>query len=195
MEAIDRLINYNRTTGLLQSVAGRNAWDQETMMPSKSGNSRAMEMGALEEVIHDRKKNPIVKKLLEEAEPKTPFQKRAYTLIKRAFDRAEAIPSKLASDLAATTSLAQMAWQKARQNNDFSEFSPHLKKVIDLKREEASLLSPSGDLYDGLINDYEFGMTKKETSSIFEEMKPRLLGLRQRISCLLYTSPSPRDLP
>ena len=31
-------------------------WDQETMMPSKSGNSRAMEMGALEEVIHDRKK-------------------------------------------------------------------------------------------------------------------------------------------
>ena len=75
-----------------------------------------------------------------------------------------------------------MAWQKARQNNDFSEFSPHLKKVIDLKREEASLLSPSGDLYDGLINDYEFGMTKKETSSIFEEMKPRLLDLRQRIS-------------
>ena len=56
MDAIDQLINFNRTTCLLQSVAGRNAWDQETMMPSKSGNSRAMEMGALEEVIHDRKK-------------------------------------------------------------------------------------------------------------------------------------------
>ena len=77
MDAIDQLINYNRTTGLLQSVAGRNAWDQETMMPSKSGNSRAMEMGALEEVIHDRKKNPTVRKLLEEAEPKTPFQKKS----------------------------------------------------------------------------------------------------------------------
>ena len=103
MDAIDQLISFNRTTGLLQSVAGRNAWDQETMMPSKSGNSRAMEMGALEEVIHDRKKNPIVRKLLEEAKPKTPFQKRAYTLIKRDFDRAVAIPSELASDLAATT--------------------------------------------------------------------------------------------
>ena len=151
MDAIDQLISFNRTTSLLQSVAGRNAWDQETMMPSKSGNSRAMEMGALEEVIHDRKKNSKVRKLLEEAEPKTTFQKRAYILIKRDFDRAVAIPSELASDLAATTSLAQMAWQKARQNNDFSEFSPHLKKVIDLKREEASLISPSGDLYDGLI--------------------------------------------
>ena len=94
-------------------------------MPSKSGNSRAMEMGALHEVIHDRKKNSTVRDLLEEADPKTPFQKRAYTLIKRDFDRAVAIPSKLASDLAATTSLAQMAWQKARQNNDFSAFSPH----------------------------------------------------------------------
>ena len=110
MNAIDQLISYNKTTGLLQSVAGRNAWDQETMMPSKGGNSRAMEMGALEEVIHDRKKNPTVGKLLEDAEPNTPFQKRAYILIKRDFDRAVAIPSKLASDLAATTSLAQMAW-------------------------------------------------------------------------------------
>ena len=35
MDAIDQLINFNRTTCLLQSVAGRNAWDQETMMPSK----------------------------------------------------------------------------------------------------------------------------------------------------------------
>ena len=26
MDAIDKLINYNRTTCLLQSVAGRNAW-------------------------------------------------------------------------------------------------------------------------------------------------------------------------
>ena len=81
MEAIEQLINYNRTTGLLQSVAGRNAWDQETMMPSKSGNSRAMEMGALQEVIHDRKKNSTVRDLLGEAEPKTPFQKRAYTCL------------------------------------------------------------------------------------------------------------------
>mgnify|MGYP007000044242 len=49
-------------------------------------------------------------------------------------------------------------------------------------REEASLLSPSGDLYDGLINDYEFGTTKNEIVSIFADMKPRLLDLRQRIS-------------
>ena len=69
------MISFNRTTCLLQSIAGRNAWDK-TMMPSKrwqfSGNG-----DALEEVIHDRKKNSKVKKLLEEAEPKTTFQKRA----------------------------------------------------------------------------------------------------------------------
>lgn len=182
MNAINQLFDYDRTTRLLQSVAGRNGWDQETMMPTKSGNSRAMEMGALEEVIHDRKKNAKVKDLLEKSVPETPHQKRAYELIKRDFDRAEAIPSKLASDIATTTSLAQMSWQTARRNNDFSEFSPHLKRVIKLKRDEAALLSPSGDLYDGLINDYEFGMTKREASSIFAAMKPRLLDLRQRIS-------------
>ena len=61
MDAIDQLISFNRTTGLLQSVAGRNAWDQETMMPSMSGNSQAMEMSALEEVIHIEKKNSKVR--------------------------------------------------------------------------------------------------------------------------------------
>ena len=60
MNAIDQLISYNKTTGLLQSVAGRNAWDQETMMPSLCGNSWAMEMGALQEFIHDIKKNATV---------------------------------------------------------------------------------------------------------------------------------------
>ena len=177
-----KLLEYNKTTRLLQSVAGRTAWDQETMMPINSGMSRAMEMGALEEVIHERKKGSEIRELLETATPKSSHEKRLHELIKRDFDRATVIPNQLASDLAKTTSLAQMAWQKARQNNNFSEFSPHLKKVIDLKRKEASLLSPIGDLYDGLINDYEYGMTKKEASSIFAVMKPRLLDLRQRIS-------------
>ncbi len=177
-----KLLEYNKTTRLLQSVAGRTAWDQETMMPINSGMSRAMEMGALEEVIHERKKGSEIRELLETATPKSSHEKRLHELIKRDFDRATVIPNQLASDLAKTTSLAQMAWQKARQNNNFSEFSPHLKKVIDLKRKEASLLSPLGDLYDGLINDYEYGMTKKEASSIFAVMKPRLLDLRQRIS-------------
>ena len=177
-----KLLEYNKTTRLLQSVAGRTAWDQETMMPINSGMSRAMEMGALEEVIHERKKGSEIRELLETATPKSSHEKRLHELIKRDFDRATVIPNQLASDLATTTSLAQMAWQKARQNNNFSEFSPHLKKVIDLKRKEASLLSPSGDLYDGLINDYEYGMTKKDASSIFDVMKPRLLDLRQRVS-------------
>ena len=184
-----KLLEYNKTTRHLQSVAGRTAWDQETMMPINSGMSRAMEMGALEEVIHERKKGSTIKELLETATPKTFQEKRLHDLIKRDFDRATAIPNQLASDLAKTTSLAQMAWQKARKNNNFSEFSPHLKKVIDLKRKEAALLSPSGDLYDGLINDYEFGMTKNKASSIFAVMKPRLLDLRQRISESKLTKP------
>ena len=122
-----KLIEYNKTTRLLQSVAGRTAWDQETMMPINSGMSRAMEMGALEEVIHERKKSSEIKELLETATPKSSHERRLHELIKRAFDRATVIPNQLASDLAKTTSLAQMAWQKARQNNNFSEFSPHLK--------------------------------------------------------------------
>ena len=70
-----KLLEYNKITRHLQSVAGRTAWDQETMMPINSGMSRAMEMGALEEVIHERKKGSKIKALLETATPKTPQEK------------------------------------------------------------------------------------------------------------------------
>ena len=163
------------------------------MMPKQGGLSRAMEMGALEEIIHERKSGSTIRALLETCEPNTPLEKRFYELIKRESDRAVAIPSKLAYTLAETTSLAQLAWERARQNNDFSEFSTHLKKVVDLKREEASLLSPNGELYDGLINDYEHGMTKKNVSSIFETMKPQLLDLRSRINESKYLEPKLRN--
>ncbi len=56
-----------------------------------------------------------------------------------------------------------------------------IKKVVNLKREEASHLTKTGDLYDGLINDYEYGMTKSEVSEIFDKMKPRLINLKEKI--------------
>jgi carboxypeptidase Taq len=43
-------------------------------------------------------------------------------------------------------------------------------------------LSKTNDLYDGLLNDYEYGMSRAKISSIFEKMKPRLMQLRQKLA-------------
>ncbi len=181
MSALKELFDFNKKTLLLQSVAGRTAWDQEAMMPKKSASLRSQEMGALEEIIHTRKQDKRIGEWVDKARPETDEDKRKVELIKRGFERANLVPVKLATELAEVSSEAQIIWQKARQENSFSEFAPSLKKVVNLKREEASHLTKTGDLYDGLINDYEYGMTKSEVSEIFDKMKPKLINLKKKI--------------
>ena len=182
MSALEDLFDFNKKTLLLQSVAGRTAWDQETMMPKEGAGLRSQEMGALEEIIHTRKKDKRISDWLDKAKPETEEDKRKIELIKRGFERANLVPVKLATELAETSSKAQIVWQEARKDNNFSDFSPYLKKVVNLKREEAAHLTKTGELYDGLINDYEHGMTKSEVSEIFNKIKPRLLNLKRKIS-------------
>ena len=164
MSALEELFDFNKKTLLLQSVAGRTAWDQETMMPKEGVGLRSQEMGALEEIIHTRKQDKRIANWLDKAKPENEEDKRKIELIKRGFERANLVPVKLATELAETSSKAQIVWQEARKNNNFSDFSPYLEKVVNLKREEATHLTKTGELYDGLINDYEHGMTKNEVS-------------------------------
>jgi len=182
VDALTKLFDFNKKTLLLQSVAGRTAWDQEAMMPKKGAGLRSQEMGALEEIIHTRRQDKRISDWLDKAKPDTEEDKRKVELIKRGFERAKLVPVKLATELAEVSSEAQIVWQEARKNNSFSDFSPYLKKVVNLKREEAAHLTKTGELYDGLINDYEHGMTKNEVSEIFNKMKPRLLSLKKKIS-------------
>ncbi len=114
MSALKELFDFNKKTLLLQSVAGRTAWDQEAMMPKKSASLRSQEMGALEEIIHTRKQDKRIGEWLDKARPETDEDKRKVELIKRGFERANLVPVKLATELAEVSSEAQIIWQKAR---------------------------------------------------------------------------------
>ena len=71
MSALEDLFDFNKKTLLLQSVAGRTAWDQETMMPKEGVGLRSQEMGALEEIIHTRKQDKRIANWLDKAKPET----------------------------------------------------------------------------------------------------------------------------
>ncbi|MEE8160207.1 MAG: carboxypeptidase M32, partial [Acidobacteriota bacterium] len=66
-------------------------------------------------------------------------------------------------------------------NSDFSTFAPWLKKVVELKREEARCLQSSGSLYEALLDEYEPAMTEHELDDLFGTIRPRLSSLLERI--------------
>nr|WP_111298222.1 carboxypeptidase M32 [Paracoccus saliphilus] len=181
MSALTDLLAFQRQTEALSSVAERLGWDQETVMPRGAADQRAEEMGAMEEVLHERRTDPRIGEWLEAADPQTPADRRAVQLIARDFARTSRVPARLASELARLTSLAQGIWAEARAKDAPEDFLPTLDQVLMLKREEAACLADGGDLYDALLDDYEPGMTGAQVAALFDAMRPRLVALREDV--------------
>ena len=175
------LMAFVRETEALSAVAGRTAWDQETMMPRNAAPQRAEEMGALESVLHARRTDPRIGEWLERAEAPDASGAAQLRLIRRDYARNTKVPADLAAEIARTTSLSQGIWAEARADSDFSAFAPTLEKVVELRRQEADALSEGGDRYDALIQDYEPGMTAAELETMFGALRPRLIDLRGRV--------------
>src|SRR5439155_20128121 len=61
-------------------------------------------------------------------------------------------------------------------------FKPWLAKTLDLKRQEAACLSPGGNQYDALLDEYEPGETSANLVRVFESLRQPLIDLVGRIT-------------
>lgn len=195
MAALEDLLAFNRTTEALGQVMGRLGWDQETMMPPAAAEQRSEEMAALESVLHARRTDPRVGEWLAQAQPETDVDKAQVREIARSHARAVKVPADLAAELARLTSVSQGIWAKARATEDVAAFLPTLSQVVALKREEAAAIADGGDLYDAMLQDYEPGATAAEIGALFDRMRPRLVGLRDRLAGVEMPDPLSGTFP
>ncbi|GIT92220.1 carboxypeptidase Taq [Jannaschia pagri] len=179
MPAYDDLMAFQRVTEALSQVAGRAGWDQEAIMPRGAAPQRAEEMAALEEVLHARRTDPRLGDWLREAHAPDAVADANLREIRRSYDRNRKVPAALAAELARVTSLAQGQWAEARAAEDAAAFLPVLSEVVRLRREEAAHLAEGGDPYDALMQDYEPGGSAEDMAAMFDQMRPRLVALRQ----------------
>src|SRR5215475_6619551 len=76
---------------------------------------------------------------------------------RREFDRAVKVPTARSNSrrVSRTLVLAKDVWAKARQASDFSQFAPHLERLLDLKRRFADHIGWTTEPYDALMDEYE----------------------------------------
>lgn len=181
MTAYDDLMAFQRETQALGQVAGRLGWDQETMMPRGAAEQRGEEMAAMENVLHARRTDPRIAEWLDQAKPEDAVAAAQLREIRRSYERSVKVPARLASEIARTTSLAQGVWAEARAAEDFGAFSATLGRVVALRQEEGDALAAGGDRYDALVQDYEPGASAATIGAMFDEMRPRLVALREAV--------------
>ena len=183
-ELYGELTHLLRETALLGSCSSVLSWDEQTYMPSGGAQFRSEQLGTLAGLTHERATSPRIGELLGELESIGDLGDadgdRAVNVreARRSFDRATKLPRRLVEELSRTTTLAQQAWVKAREDTEFPVFLPWLEKMIGLKREEAQAIGYGrGVPYDALLDDYEPGMTTNETAAVFGPLRDELVKL------------------
>ena len=172
----------------LKAAAAVLAWDQETFMPDGGAEARAQQLSTLQSMAHERFASDETGTLLDRAadalDTDDPLDDDAalVRVTRRDYDRARRVPSSLVAELSQATSRAKQAWKKARTEDDFSVFAPHLETLVDLSVEKAEALGYDEEPYDALLEEYEPGLSTAEVASTFATLREDLVPLVDAIA-------------
>ncbi len=155
--AYDQLVTRLKRIHALGEASGALQWDQETFMPSGGTEARAVQLSTLSTLSHELFTAPEVGKLLAAAEKEETDDVHRALLreTRHSYDRATKVPGALVERLSKATSRALPKWVEARKRSDFATFAPILSEIVDVRRDMAAKIDPSGDPYAVLFEDYE----------------------------------------
>lgn len=160
-------------------------WDKETNMPKGGLEGKIQQLGTLRKLEHEMLTNDTFTSLLEEANQNN-FQKNTNEFnFLRHLNKKISDEKKLTSDFIKRSTIesgkAHATWAEARQNKDFKSFAPHLQIMIELCKEKADLFGYEDHIYSALLDQYEPGMQNTELETIFENLKPELIQVFEKI--------------
>lgn len=181
----ERLFELWREIRDLDAAEALLSWDQETYMPARGLEGRAGALATLAGVKHERLTAAALQDALAAADEAAEPESEIAAQVRRArhrVDRAVKVPASLAKALAKASSRAIASWQAARQASDYSVFSADLAQMIDLKRQEAAAVSPGGNAYDVLLDEYEPGATEAEIEPMFADLRRDLAPIVQEVA-------------
>ena len=185
---LKRLKEMDREIQLLVQAGAALQWDQETYMPKAAAEERSNQIALLEGLIHKKRTSNEIGELLvilsaDSSSPSLGEIDRAFVReMERLHTKLVKIPEDLVTDLARESRLAFSVWTDAREQNDYSLFSPSLKKMIDLIRVYADKIGYVDHIYDAVLDDYEPWMRTEQVRRVFSHLADELAQLVGAIS-------------
>jgi len=182
-QAYDALIAEVKQIALLGSCASVLGWDEQTYMPKGGVQHRSEQLALLAGMTHERFTSSQIGAWLADVEGSDlvsdALSVEAVNVreIRKGYDRATKLPKDLVQELARMTTIGQQAWAEARSKSDFAQFQPHLEKILDLKKQEATALNIGKTPYDALLDEYEPGETTENLTAVFAALRDELVPL------------------
>jgi carboxypeptidase Taq len=185
--AFEELCSLAREAGLVESIEATLGWDERTYMPPAAGEYRAEQMTYLSGLLHKKRTSKRLGELLDElaasdqAKDRHSDAEATIRELKRQYDKRVKLPQTLVEELTRASVLGQQAWVKARQDNDFQSFAPHVEKLFRLKQHQAECLGYDDNPYDALLDDFEPDAKTADVARVLAQLRGELVPLVQAI--------------
>ena len=162
--------------GVIDDAMGVLGWDQATMMPDGGAEMRAEQMATLDVMSHELLVAAEVDDWLGAAESGNgdlrDWDAANLREMRRLQRHATAVPADLVAARAKANAACEMAWRRAREEDDFAGLLPTFEEVLRLARQAAQAKSDALGVspYDALLDQYEPGMRGARVDAIFDDL-------------------------
>ena len=160
-------------------------WDQETYMPPKGAAFRAQQLSTLAGIGHELSVSDELGKLLNTLSKDESLSEKEKRNIKQSlknYNDNKKYTTAFVQELSKTISETFQAWQKAKAENNFALYAPHLEKLVELKRKESKLLGTFDHPYDALLNQSEPGAKTADLEALFADVRNQLVSFVRQIA-------------
>jgi len=183
MEPLVDLLSIYAEVSKVNSIGSILSWDQNTYMPPGAAADRGAQMAYLSQISHRLITSEKVGKLLGELRKVEldPVKSAMVREIERLHRRKTAIPEDLEAEIAGLEPISTQAWVEAKKKDRFDIFSPHLTRMLELKKELAEKVGYPDVPYDALLEEYEpyttTGQVREVLNRLGEELAPMVRKL------------------
>ncbi|VVB71140.1 Thermostable carboxypeptidase 1 [uncultured archaeon] len=183
--AYSRLLNTSIEVAYLDMMIGLSQWDQDISMPQNATVYRAKAQSHMVDLVNKKLIDPEFGSLLSTANNGSNWstvEAANLRLWNRDYSKRIKLPPDFAARESELASLSQAAWEKAREEDNYSIFQPHLKAMVLLNQEKARYWGYKEHPYDALLDDFMPGMTMAKCDKLFDVIKPRIIELIKKIN-------------
>lgn len=178
---------YKETTQKAADLNNASAvlgWDQEVYMPSKGFEVRGRQLATLASLAHEMLTSEAYGNQLQELAGRGDLaddEKRNVALSLEDYNKNKKLSAAFVEAITQQTSASYNAWIQSRKENKFSIYAPELDKMIQLKKQQASMYGYESNPYDALLDEYEKGASVALLDRVFGDVKQQLPVLLDKI--------------
>ncbi|EKY25792.1 hypothetical protein [Clostridium celatum] len=134
-------------------------WDMRTSMPSKAGETRSDVISYLSGEVFKKTTSDKVLGFIESLnvnkEKMNTLELRMLEELEKDYNETKKIPEDRYVAYISATNKAEIAWEKAKENNDYEGFKDNLKEIINFQKEFIEYWGYEENKYDTLLDKYE----------------------------------------